>query len=358
MKSPHASLYQIIPYIGGNNVPPNFIQQHNLASNENPFGASKAVYEMLSTFSNVHTYPDGTATQLKSALSHTFGIPAINILCGCGSEELLHLLARTYLSPGDEVLIPEYGFGVYAIAALSVSAIPKYIPREGEDKALKIANILTNITHKTKMIYIDHPGNPIGNFLHRDELKNLLSALPSSVILVLDAAYAEYLQTDHTYTAGHEFVTTHPNVVVTRSFSKAYGLAGLRLGWMHASETIINSINHIRAPFNTSIIAQKAGITALNDPNFVKKTVNFTHLWRKKFEVILTEKKITFIPSCSNFVLIHLPNRANSFYKNLGENGFIVRPMTQYNLHDYLRISIGTENSMINIFKYFNSIYK
>ena len=348
MLSPHASLYQISPYVAGNVVPKDFIFRHNLASNENPFGASPAAVKALTLISqsHIHTYPDGNSIKLRQALSDAFTIPQQNILCGCGSEELLHLLARTYLSAGDEVLIPHYGFSVYNIAVLSVSAIPVFVKRDGENKTLSLESIMSAITPKTRMIYLDHPGNPVGNFLNRETLTTLIHALPSSIMIVLDAAYAEYMNADESYSAGHEFIRTHPNVVVTRSFSKAYGLAGIRLGWMHASDAVIDAINRVRAPFNTSTVAQAAGIAALNDMAFVEKTIEHTHEWRKKLETALRESNIFFIPCCTNFVLIHLPGRATDFYHTLGRNGIIVRPMTMYKLDDHLRISIGTREAM------------
>ena len=353
MKSPHASIYQISPYVAGNVVPPDFVFRHNLASNENPFGACPAVYETITSFAKAytHTYPDGNAIKLRQKLSETFSIPFQDILCGCGSEELLHLLARAYLSPGDEVLIPRYGFSVYNIAALSVSAVPIFVERHGEHKNLKISSILAAITPKTRMIYLDHPGNPIGNFLDREALTTLIQTLPSSIMIVIDAAYAEYMSTQESYVAGHEFIDTHPNVVITRSFSKAYGLAGLMLGWMHASEAVIDAINRIRAPFNTSTLAQLAGIASLNNLAFVEQTVTHAHEWREKLKKVLHSNQISYIPCYTNFMLIHLPGRASDFYHTLGRNGIIVRPMTMYKLTDYLRISVGTSEAMTLLFE-------
>lgn len=347
MKSPHASIYQISPYVAGNVVPADFVFRHNLASNENPFGASPAVHNAITAYvkSSTHTYPDGNAIKLRHKISETFNVPFQNILCGCGSEELLHLLARTYLSPGDEVLIPRYGFSVYNIAVLSVSAVPVFIEREGEHKTLSVSSILSAVTPKTRMIYLDHPGNPIGNFLDYEALTTLIQTLPSSIMIVLDAAYAEYMNVSESYTAGHEFIEIHPNVVVARSFSKAYGLAGIRLGWMHAADTVIDAVNRIRAPFNTSTLAQHAGISALNDLEFVDKTVAHTHEWRQKLNMVLHTSNISFIPCCTNFTLVCFPDRATEFYHSLGRNGTIVRPMTMYKLTDYLRISVGTEES-------------
>jgi len=355
MRSPHLALYQIAPYVAGNVVPVDFIFRHNLASNENPFGASPAVHTAIESIvkSHTHNYPDGNATQLRKTIADVFDIPPAHILCGCGSEEFLHLLARTYLTQGDEVLIPRYGFSVYAIAALSVSAIPVFIEREGDNHELTVAAILAAVTPKTRMLYLDHPGNPIGNFLDREALTTLIHNLPTSVMIVLDAAYAEYMDDSsvHNYMAGHEFIDAHPNVVVTRSFSKAYGLAGLRLGWMHASPNVIDAINRIRAPFNTSVVAQAAGVAALLDTTFVAQTVHHTHIWRRKLEDVLINADIEFISSCTNFILAKLPGRAESLYNTLGRSGIIVRPMNMYKLTDYLRISIGTQNAMTSLFE-------
>ncbi|MDP4724821.1 MAG: aminotransferase class I/II-fold pyridoxal phosphate-dependent enzyme [Alphaproteobacteria bacterium] len=353
MKSPHASIYQISPYVAGNVVPADFIFTHNLASNENPFGASPTVYNAIATFveSKTHTYPDGNAVKLRKKISETFSIPFQNILCGCGSEELLHLLARTYLSPGDEVLIPRYGFSVYNIAVLSASAVPIFVERESKNKTLNVSSIIAAVTPRTRMIYIDHPGNPIGNFLDYEALTRLIQTVPPTVMIILDAAYAEYMNTSESYTAGHEFIEKHPNVVVARSFSKAYGLAGVRLGWMHAAETVIDAVNRIRAPFNTSTLAQYAGIAALGDLEFVYNAIAHTHEWRKKLDTVLCENNMSYIPCCTNFTLVHLPGRATELYHTLGKNGIIVRPMTMYKLTDHLRISIGTAEAMTALFK-------
>lgn len=353
MKSPHTPIYKISPYVAGNVVPADFVFTHNLASNENPFGASPVVHNAITAYvkSSTHTYPDGNAIKLRCKISETFNIPFQNILCGCGSEELLHLLARAYLSPGDEVLIPRYGFSVYNIAVLSVSAVPIFVEREGKNKTLTVSSLIEAVTSKTRMIYLDHPGNPIGNFFDREALTTLIQTIPSSVMIVLDAAYAEYMDTHEPYTAGHELVEQHSNVVVTRSFSKAYGLAGIRLGWMHAAETVIDAVNRIRAPFNTSTLSQYAGIAALNDLEFVDNAIAHTHEWRKKLEITLHTNSISYIPCYTNFITIHLPDHATEFYHTLGRNGIIVRPMTMYKLTDHLRISVGTEEAMTELFK-------
>ncbi len=351
MKLAHTSITHIKPYVAGNVTPDGFIFKYNLASNENPFGCSPAASNVLKSYTASHSYPDGNAIALRKCIAHTSNIPFQTILCGAGSEEILHLLARTYASAGDEILIPHYGFSVYTISALSVGATPVFIPRDGDAKTLSVDTILSYVTPKTRMIYLDHPGNPIGNFINRSDLTRLIQSIPPHIIIILDAAYAEYMTEDKEYTAGHEFVEHHPNVVVTRSFSKAYGLAGLRLGWLHASTCIIDMINRVRAPFNTSSLAQHAGIAALTDHAFVERTITHTHSWRKKLEDTLTKANFAFIPCCTNFTLIHLPEHnskhsATQLYHDLGRKGIIVRPMIMYQLPEYLRISIGTTEAM------------
>ncbi len=355
MKLANDSITHIKPYVAGNVTPDGFIFNHNLASNENPFGCSPIVSDVLKTYTATHSYPDGNAIGLRKCIAHTFNVPFQTVLCGAGSEEILHLLARTYATAGDEILIPHYGFSVYAIAALSVGAMPVFIPREDDVLTLSVDTILTCVTPKTRMIYLDHPGNPIGNFINRSDLTRLIQSIPPHILLVLDGAYAEYMTEDENYTTGHEFVEHYPNVVITRSFSKAYGLAGLRLGWLHAAPNIINMINRVRAPFNTSSLTQQAGIAALADHAFVEKTVIHTHHWRKKLEDTLTKANISFIPCSTNFTLIHAPEHdskrnATQLYHDLGRKGIIVRPMTMYQLPDYLRISIGTEKAMKALF--------
>jgi histidinol-phosphate aminotransferase len=344
--------------VAGNQNSDNFVIRHNLASNENPFGASNLVYEAIKSFTGINRYPDSNSSKLRDKISEIYNLSADNIICGNGSEELLHLIARAYLLPGDEVLIPQYGFGVYEIAALSVSAVPVFITRKEISKQLSLSSIINSVTSKTRMIFIDHPGNPVSTHLDSETLRTLIKTLPRSIMIVIDAAYAEYMKDDKSYTTGHEFIASHPNVIVTRSFSKAYGLASLRLGWMHASDCVVDAINRIRPPFNVSAIAQSAGIASLNDFDFIDRTVGYTCIWLKKLEDVLNNNNIFFVPGSSNFVLVYLPDCSANFYLSLCQKGILVRPMTMYRMNDYLRISIGTEKAMIELFEEINIFKK
>ena len=342
---PLTSIMEISPYVGGDVTPIGMTRRIVLASNENPFGAPPEVSLSLSQLGGqIHRYPSGCATDLKDKISVFYQIPAIQILCGNGSEEILHLLARAYVSePGDEVMLPQYGFGVYKIAALSVGAVPIEFPRV--DFQFNVSEILSRVTSKTKIIYIDNPGNPIGTYLTTSQIAELLNALPKSILLVIDSAYAEYLSDIPDYDNAMSFVDQHENLVVTRTFSKIFGMAGLRLGWCYTNHKVIDVLNRIRAPFNVSVAAQYAGIAALSNANWVKKSHQHNRLLSEWFKEKLTELELETIPCWSNFVLVKFSN-AHAVYQYLGQRGIIVRPMTSYNLPEYIRISIGLEEEM------------
>lgn len=342
---PLASILKISPYVGGDVTPIGMTRRIVLASNENPFGAPPEVSDRLSQLGGqLHRYPSGCASDLKDKISALYQIAASQILCGNGSEEILHLLARAYVSePGDEIMLPQYGFGVYKIAALSVGAVPVEFPRV--DFQLNVAEILSRVTSKTKIIYIDNPGNPIGTYLTASQIDELLNALPKSILLVIDSAYAEYLSDVPDYGDAMSFVDQHENLVVTRTFSKIYGMAGLRLGWCYTNPQVIDVLNRIRAPFNVSVAAQHAGIAALSNTDWVKKTHQHNRLLSEWLKEQLMELRLLTVPCWSNFVLVRFSN-AHAVYNYLGQRGIIVRSMNFYNLPEYIRISIGLEEEM------------
>jgi histidinol-phosphate aminotransferase len=263
------------------------------------------------------------------------------------------------VSATDEVIIPEYGFIVYEIATRSVSAVPVFAERNGEQMMLCADSILQKVSPKTKMIIIDHPGNPIGNYMPRQQIEKLIKNLPDHIILVIDAAYSEYMVNGNNeflnlenfyndYTDCLEFVLERKNVVVTRSFSKAYGLAGVRLGWLCAPDSVIEVINRYRAPFKVSEIAQRTGMAALSDLDFIKKSINHTSFYRTKLESYLSSHAILGPHCYSNFVLAKFSSKAQAtdFVSFLKDHNILVLHLTHYGLDCFVRISIGSQESM------------
>ena len=337
------SIYAISPYIGGDVTPPGFVRRVVLASNENPYGPSDAVKQVVRQYTDkIHCYPSGAANELRAAIGQTHGIDPAWIVTGNGSEDILHLLARAYVSKGDEVLIPQHGFGLYQIATLAMGGIPVEIPRV--NFKLNIDAILERVTPRTKIFYLDHPGNPIAHYLTNTEIDDLLERMPSHVLVVLDSAYAEYMDGDD-YHCGTKWVQRYPNVVMARSFSKAYGMANLRLGWLYAHPEIVDPISRIRPPFNTTGLSQAAGIAALGDQAWIAHCTQLNKKNLAKFVSDMNDLNITMIPYTSNFVMAYFEN-TQEVYKYLGQKGLIVRPMGAYNLPSYLRITIGKQEEM------------
>ena len=345
MISPHSfeSIYNISPYIGGDITPPGFTRRIVLASNENPYGPSPLVHEAISKYTNIQSYPSGAATSLREALASFYHIEPSWIVTGNGSEDMLHNLARAFAREGDEIIIPEHGFGVYKIATLAVGATPVIAKRNSF--ILSVDSILEKITNKTKIIFLDHPGNPVAHYLNNLEVEELLKKVPKNVLVVFDSAYAEYMNKKSDYHSGIEWVKKHPNVVMVRTFSKAFGMANLRLGWLYGQENIVDPINRIRPPFNTTGISQIAGIQALKDFKWVEECVEKNEQNLNLFKIGLEALKVSFLPFESNFVMAHF-NNAYDVYQYLGKKGVVVRPMNAYNLPNYLRITISLKEHM------------
>ena len=337
------SIYSISPYIGGDVTPAGFVRRVVLASNENPYGPSESVKNVVRDWTKViHCYPSGAANHLREAIAKTHDLDPSWVVTGGGSEDGLHMLARAFVSSGDEVLIPQHGFGVYKIATLAVGATPVIVPRV--NFKLTVDDIISRVTTRTKILYLDHPGNPVAHYLTNNEIEELLELMPSKVLVVLDSAYAEYMDSDD-YHCGTKWVQKYPNVVMARSFSKAYGMANLRLGWLYAQPEIVDPMHRIRPPFNTTGISQAAGIAALGDQEWIRQCVSLNKENLSKFLLNMDKLNIQVLPFASNFVMAKFKDSA-SVYRYLGERGVIVRPMGAYELPEYLRITIGKAEEM------------
>lgn len=343
-----ASIYKILPYVAGESKGAETDKPIiKLSSNEGAFGPSpKAVEALKDMTAQIHRYPEGGCVELRQALAKKNNIEADNIICGAGSDEIISFLCQAYAGEeGDEVLYSQHGFLMYPISAKVAGATPVTAP----EKNLKAdpEALLKAVTDKTKIIFLANPNNPTGSYLTREEIVDFHAKLPSSVVLVLDAAYAEYVE-DPDYTAGHDLVAEHDNIVVTRTFSKLYALGGMRLGWGHASDAIIDVLNRVRGPFNVSSAAQIAGLAALQDDEFISASLAHNNKCRAWTVAALEGLGLKVYPSATNFILVCFGDdkRAEQARLHLKVDGILVRQMDGYGLPDCLRITIGTDDEM------------
>ena len=345
--TPRPGILEIAAYQGGEGRIPGVAKPIRLASNESALGPSPAaVAAYQAAAGEIFRYPDGHATALRQALARHHGLNADRIVCGAGSDDLIHLLAAAYAGPGDEVLYGRHGFAIYPIAAQTAGATPVAVPEK--DLTFDVDATLKRVTQKTKIVFIANPNNPTGTFIPRDALARLHKGLPSSVLLVVDSAYAEYVLRND-YDPGLALATTAPNVVMTRTFSKIYALGGLRLGWCTASAAIVDVLNRVRNPFNVSTAAIAAGIAALEDVASVDKARAHNDIWRPFLARELAALGLEVVPGVANFVLVRFPKDpkdASAAWDFLRRRGILVRKVGVYHLPEYLRITIGTEAEM------------
>ena len=317
---------------------------HKLSSNESPFGASsKAMDAFRQMTGNLELYPDGSSVVLREVIGEIHGLHPDRIMCGAGSDEVLSLLCYTFLERGDEAIYSQYGFAVYPIAIMAAGGKPVVAPET--DLTTDVDAILSCVTEKTKMVFIANPNNPTGTYIPSSEVRRLHAGLPPHVVLVLDAAYSEFV-TNSDYEAGVELASMSDNVVMTRTFSKVYGLAALRLGWCYGPRAIIDAMNRIRPPFNISGAAQAAGVAALRDQDFIRNAVSHNAEWLPKTTAALEQLGLKVTPSVGNFILIHFPDiagkRALDADKFLQTKGCVLRLVGSYGLPNALRMTIGT----------------
>ncbi len=348
---PRAGILDIAAYVPGKSALGGSLPVIKLSSNETPFGPSpRAVEAYREAAANLSRYPDGSATELKEAIAKLYGLDPSRIVCGAGSDELLNLLAAAYLGPGDEAIYTEHGFLVYRIAILAHGATP-VVAKESALTA-DVDAILACVTQKTKIVFLANPNNPTGTYLPFDEVKRLRESLPEEVLLVLDAAYAEYVRAND-YEAGIELVATTENTVMTRTFSKIYGLAGLRIGWAYCPASVADALNRIRGPFNVSGPAIAAGVAALADRAHVARAAEHNEAWRARMAEAIAGLGLTVTPSVANFLLLHFSSaeergaaRADSF---LHERRIILRRVGEYGFPHALRMTVGTEDDNLQV---------
>lgn len=342
---PNSGVMEIAAYVPGKSKAKPGVKLHKLSSNETPFGPSPdAIEAFKAEASKLELYPDGTSSELRRAIAETHGLNPDNLICGNGSDELLGLLAHVYLGAGDEAIFSQYGFLVYKIQILANGATPIVAPES--DLRTDVDAILERVTERTKMVFVANPNNPTGTYISDAELKRLHAGLPKNVVLVIDAAYAEYVRRND-YSAGVELVSGNENVVMTRTFSKIHGLAALRIGWMYGPAAIIDALDRVRGPFNLNSAAISAGAAAMRDRRHADAAALHNEKWLQVLTGALNSIGLKVTPSVGNFILIHFPENepeksAAAADDYLTERGYVLRAVGAYGLPNALRMTVGS----------------
>jgi histidinol-phosphate aminotransferase len=340
-----AKVFAIDPYVPGKASAPGVARVFKLSSNETPLGPSPLAKAAFRAFADkLDAYPEGTARELREAIGACHGLDPAKIVCGSGSDEILHLLASAYLGPGDEGIFTAHGFLVYKIAILAAGGTQ--VVAAEVDHTAHVDSILARVGPRTRMVFVANPNNPTGTYLPAAEVERLAARLPPQVLLVLDAAYAEYV-TAPDYSVGFELVTRRDNVVVTRTFSKIFGLAGIRLGWSYAPAAVCDALNRIRTPFNTNGAAVAAGIAALSDGAHLEAAIAHNARWRAWLAGEIAGLGIQVTPSVANFLLLHFSDAAEARAADgfLTARGLVLRAVGAYGLPQCLRLTIGSEEA-------------
>lgn len=311
-----------------------------LASNENPLGMSaKALSKMQKTAQSANFYPDGNSFELKKCLAEFYAVKSEQLVLGNGSNDVLDLIARTFLAPDKEAIFSEYAFAVYPIVTQLQNATAVITP--ANDWGHDLDAMLAAITGSTSVIFVANPNNPTGTMFGKTELEAFLAKVPERIIVVLDEAYSEYLVSNEQYPQGVSYLSQYTNLIVTRTFSKIYGLAGLRIGYGICSPEIAELLNRARQPFNVNLVAQEAAIESLNDNDFVKQAIAINTSGLRQLEAAFDEMRITYIPSKANFITFEITNAAE-INEKLMQQGVIVRPLAGYKMPNHLRVSVGS----------------
>lgn len=310
-----------------------------LASNENPLGPGRlALQAARAAMDELHRYPDGAGFHLKAALSEKFGLRTEQITLGNGSNDLLELVGRAFLQRGDEVVFSQHAFAIYLLVTLGCSATPVEVPARlfGHD----LGAMADAITERTRLVFLANPNNPTGTWFHRHAFEAFMARVPESVLVVLDEAYVEYVE-EADYPNGLEYLDRYPNLIVTRTFSKIYGLAALRVGYAAANPQITNVLNRVRQPFNVNSAALAAAQVALNDVNYLEDSKSTNTAGLAQIAEGLNRQGLHMIPSVANFIAFDCARPAQPVYEALLREGVIVRPIASYGMPNHLRVSIG-----------------
>lgn len=345
---PQPGILDISPYVPGKSGAPGS-KVVKLSSNESPLGASpKAIEAFRAVADHLEIYPEGSSKTLREALGEVHGIDPASIVCGNGSDDLLHLLAQCYLGAGDEALMNRYGFSVYPIVTKATGAAIVMV--DADNYTADVDALLAAVTPRTKVVWLDNPNNPTGTYLSDAEVRRLHAGLRSDILLVIDSAYAEYV-TAADYSVGVELVREASNVVMVRTFSKM-GLAAARVGWMVGPAHVIDVLNRVRGPFNVNLPAQLAAAAATRDVEFTAQLNAHNAKWRDWLVSELDGNYMHVVPSQANFVMVLFADaeHATLAFETLMERGLIVREVgPSYGISNGLRISIGSEQAMIGV---------
>ncbi|MBZ4654505.1 MAG: histidinol-phosphate transaminase [Peptococcaceae bacterium] len=315
-----------------------------LSFNENPFGPSpKAVEAIREAASQLNLYPDAVANGLRDVLAQGYGLTKDHIVLSNGADEMIVLTAQAFLEEGDHVLIPFPTFGQYFASTILMGAVPEKVALN--NFKVDIGNILSSLTPRSKLIFLCNPNNPTGTYLSKDELINLLENLPPEVLLVLDEAYGEYVEAPD-YISGVSFLSAYPNVLVIRTFSKIYALAGARVGYALANPAIIQAINKVRPPFNLNALGQVAALASFCDREYILTAKAHNARVKKELYDFLQGHGLSFVPSETNFVLIDVGQDAIKLCSRLAEKGIMVRCGSAWGLDSYIRVSLGSVEDM------------
>ncbi len=343
---PRPEVLEVSPYVGGESDVPGVNRVHKLSSNEGAFGPPPGVRAAVArVLDALHQYPDGEAWSLRRAIGARFGLDPAKIICGNGSDDIIAQLCVAYGGPGREVLMSEHGFSIYHIAGTYAGS--RVVKAPERNLTADIDALLARVSAATRLVFLANPNNPTGSLVAQSEVERLRARLPEEALLVLDAAYAEYVDRPG-YDPGVKLVDAARNTVMTRTFSKVFGLGGMRVGWGYADPSIIDVLNRIRAPFNVSVVAQAAAIAALAEPGWVEKGRAHNTAQRARLTESLTAIGIRVWPSAANFVLADfaMPARADAADAHLRRSGLIVRKVGAYGLPQCLRIGVGTEDEV------------
>lgn len=338
---PQPGILEITPYVAGKSAAKGGNRVTKLSSNENPLGPSPLAKEAyIEAAGTLEVYPSSDHAGLRAAIASVHGLNAARIICGAGSDEVIAFLCNTYAGPGDEVLYTEHGFSMYAISALAAGATPVVAP-EAERHA-DVDSLLAACTERTKLVFLANPNNPTGTMISESEVERLADGIPEQALLVLDGAYVEFTQGFD----GHaSLVETRDNVVMTRTFSKIFGLGGARVGWGYGPAHVIDALNRVRGPFNVSAAALAAGEAAILDTEYTSHCRAENAKWREWLREALGAIGIPSDPSHANFILAHFADAstAEAADEYLKTHGLVVRNVAGYGLAEFLRITIGDE---------------
>ncbi|EDY87748.1 histidinol-phosphate aminotransferase [gamma proteobacterium HTCC5015] len=317
-----------------------------LASNENPLGPSPAaVAAVKKAAAELHRYPDGNSFELKAALAKKHVLDSSQITLGNGSNDVLELIARTFVMPGDEVLFSAHAFAVYPIVTQAVNGVMNIAPATSADSEQPYGHDLdamaARINEKTRVIFVANPNNPTGTWVQRDALRQFVEQVPSRVIVVVDEAYFEFVE-EADYPDATEWLSEFPNLIVTRTFSKLYGIPGVRIGYGLSHPDIADLLNRVRQPFNVNSLAQAAAVAALNDDDYLQKSLDNNRQGLQQIVQACKANGWGYIPSVGNFICVKVGEHADAVYEGLLKEGVIVRPIAGYQLPEYVRVTIGT----------------